>query len=154
MCIGNFNEVLHKHEHESVAEWSLAQIEGFRETVDVCELADLGYKGISWTLEKRDTGGQFCRVHLDRALATSPWSGRFYIRHLTASTSDHYPIFFRWRETVPQWQSTKDKIFRCELMWESHDDLKPCLKEEWQAGGVCQEPTTVTREADKRGGVP
>jgi hypothetical protein len=30
MCIGDFNEVLHQHEHEGVVERSLGQMEGFR----------------------------------------------------------------------------------------------------------------------------
>jgi exonuclease III len=36
MCIGDFNEVLHRSEHVGVQERSHAQIEGFREVVDVC----------------------------------------------------------------------------------------------------------------------
>jgi hypothetical protein len=31
MCIGDFNEVLHQHEHEGVVERSLAQIQGLRQ---------------------------------------------------------------------------------------------------------------------------
>ena len=95
VCIGDFNEVLHQHEHEGAAERSLAQIEGFWETVDVCELADLGYIGNNWTFEKCVVGGSFCRVRLDTALATAPWSSRFLmsiVRHLTGTTSDHCPI--------------------------------------------------------------
>ena len=48
-----------------------AQIAGFREAVDICELADLGYSGLDWTFEKRVRGGDFCRVRLDRALASA-----------------------------------------------------------------------------------
>jgi hypothetical protein len=72
MCIGNFNKVLHQHEHDGMADCSLARIEGFCDMVDVCELADLGYKGKSWTFKNRVVGGSFCRVRLDRALATAP----------------------------------------------------------------------------------
>lgn len=36
--IGDFNEVLHRSEHVGVEERSHAQIEAFREVVDVCEL--------------------------------------------------------------------------------------------------------------------
>jgi hypothetical protein len=45
MCIGDFNEVLFQHEHEGAAERSLAQIEGFWEAIDACELANLGFEG-------------------------------------------------------------------------------------------------------------
>lgn len=39
VCIGDFNEVLHRSEHVGVQERSYAQIEGFRDMVDVCGLA-------------------------------------------------------------------------------------------------------------------
>jgi hypothetical protein len=45
VCLGDFNEVLYQHEHEGVAERILAQMEGFREALDVCELADLIFLG-------------------------------------------------------------------------------------------------------------
>ena len=74
LCIGDFNEILRPEEQMGPNERDSAQIEGFREAVDVCELADLGYKGLDWTFEKRVAGGEFCRVRLDRALATASWS--------------------------------------------------------------------------------
>ena len=38
VCMGDFNEVLHRSEHDGVQERSHAQIAGFREMVDVCGL--------------------------------------------------------------------------------------------------------------------
>ena len=38
--------------------------------VDVCGLFDLRFTGRSWTFEKQVAGGSFCRVRLDRALAS------------------------------------------------------------------------------------
>ena len=60
VCIGDFNEVLHREEHSSVQERSMAQIEGFREAIDVCGLYDLGFVGRKWTFEKKVAGGSFC----------------------------------------------------------------------------------------------
>jgi hypothetical protein len=118
-----------------VAERSLGQIEGFREAMDVCELVDLGYAGNSWTYEKRVAGGPLCRVRLDRAVASAPWSTRFpmaIVSHLTGVNSDHCPILLRWRETARQRRSTESKIFRYELMWEKHADFKPFLTSAWE----------------------
>lgn len=101
MCIGDFNEVLHRSEHDGVQERSYSQIEGFREMVDVCGLYDLGYEGRMWTFEKKVSGGEFCRVQLDRALATVDWRVRFpsaRVVHLTAVSSDHGPILLKWSE--------------------------------------------------------
>ncbi|XP_071685015.1 uncharacterized protein [Lolium perenne] len=114
---------------------------GFRDTVDVCELADLGYEGRSWTYEKRVVGGSFCRVRLDRALATTPWSARFplaRVSHLTGGTSDHGPILLWWRETEKQQRVTQDKIFRYEVIWEGHEQFKPFLVDARQAEGKAE----------------
>ena len=138
LCMGDFNEVLHQHEHEGVADRNTSQIAGFREAVDVCELADLGYEGNSWTFERRVVGGSFCRVRLDRDLATVPWRSRFpmaTVRHLTGASSDHCPILLSWRESARQRRITEERIFRYEIMWESHDQFKPHLDEVWQEGG-------------------
>jgi hypothetical protein len=62
VCIGDFNEVLHRSKQVGVQERSYAQIAGFREMVDVCGLCDLGYEGRNWTYEKKVTGGSLCRV--------------------------------------------------------------------------------------------
>jgi hypothetical protein len=80
----------------------------------VCELGDLGYIGNSWTFEKRVVGGSFCRVRLDRALATTPWSGRFSeasVRHLAGVTSDHCPILLRWAESPRQRRVDVENFF-------------------------------------------
>jgi hypothetical protein len=95
VCIGDFNEVLDRSEHVGVKERSNAQMEGFREAIDVCGLADLGFEGRNWTYEKKVTGGSYCRVRLDRALATADWSERYplaVVRHLTVAASDHAMI--------------------------------------------------------------
>ena len=99
VCIGDFNEVLHRSEHQGPQERSYAQIAGFREMVDVCGLVDLGFQGRKWTFERKVAGGAYCRVRLDRALATVDWRTRFpgaVVKHLTAAGSDHEPILLVW----------------------------------------------------------
>jgi hypothetical protein len=54
-------------------------MEGFREMVEECLLTDLGYEGRRWTYEKCVAGGSFCRVRLDRALATPDSNSRYPI---------------------------------------------------------------------------
>ena len=53
LCLGDFNEVLRPEEHEGVGQRSNAQIQSFREVVDVCMLLDIGYNGRFWTLKRR-----------------------------------------------------------------------------------------------------
>jgi hypothetical protein len=115
----------------SVQERSHAQIEGFWE-MDVCGFQGLDFEGRSWTFAKRVAGGSFCRVRLDRALATIDWCLRFpetKVGHLTAAASDHGPILL-----LLQWTSTSRcrrgrKLFRYEIMWESHEDFPSMMME-------------------------
>jgi hypothetical protein len=136
VCIGDFNEVLFRSEYEGVQERRFAQMEGFREMTDVCGLYDLGFEGRKWTYEKRVIGGSYCRVHLDRALATPDWSTRYpmaTVTNMAAATSDHGPILLCWRQrpggsSIPK---TKNK-FHYEIMWESHEEFSPWLSEIWR----------------------
>jgi hypothetical protein len=134
LCIGDFNEVLHREEHLGVNERSNSQIQAFREIVDVCGLMDLGYVGTAWTFENKVTGGTYSRVRLDRALATPGWSERFpmaELRHLTAVASDHSAIFLR--HEPKEGQPIHARIFRYEAMWESHDKFAPLIEQVWNA---------------------
>jgi hypothetical protein len=133
LCIGDFNEVLLREEHMGVNERSNTQIQAFRETVDVCQLMDLGYNGTPWTFEKKVAGGSYCRVRLDRALATASWCERYplaALQHLTAAASDHSAILLPFEPTLePPLQA---KLFRYEAMWETHQDFKPVMDREWR----------------------
>jgi hypothetical protein len=110
--------------------------------VDVCGLFDLGYEGRSWTFEKRVAGGSFCRVRLDRTLATADWSSRFpdaSVRHLAAAASDHGPILFQWRQSQRvQKHTEKTNLFRYEMMWETHDEFSPMMLQAWQNEGKAE----------------
>ena len=59
LCIGDFNEILRPEEQFGPNERDSAQIEAFREAVDICGLADLGYRGLDWTWQKKVAGGIF-----------------------------------------------------------------------------------------------
>jgi hypothetical protein len=118
--------------------WS--QIAGFRDDVDVCGLCDLGFKGVSWTFEKKVAGGSFGRVRLDRALASASWCSRFpaaEVQHLLSyATSDHLPILLRY--DPPRQQRRGDRLFRYEVMWETHDDFSAKLANSWSSTGISQ----------------
>jgi hypothetical protein len=139
VCIGDFNEVLHRSEHVGVQERRHQQVAGFREMVDICSLYDLGYEGRSWTFEKKVAGGEYCRVRLDRALATSDWCSRFpsvTLQRLTAAASDHDPILLCWQcaQDRPS-RGRKKKHFKYELMWEEMQ----ISKQRWHKHGSMQE---------------
>jgi hypothetical protein len=139
LCIGDFNEVLRREEHMSVCDRDESQMRGFREAVDVCGLCDIGYIGLDWTFEKKVAGGHYCRIRLDRALASPSWCSRFpyaSLRHLTAATSDHSPILLLTeRDSTEIVRDRSNKSFRYEIMWETHAELVPLVEQVWKNEG-------------------
>ena len=127
LCIGDFNEVLRPDEHEGVGQRSNAQIQAFRDTIDVCMLLDLGYKGCFLTFEKKVTGGSFTRCRLDRALVNVDWLTRFPLASIldeVAASSDHMTLLLDLGRA--KGERTK-KEFRYDTMWETHEGLKDML---------------------------
>jgi hypothetical protein len=123
-----------------VSERSWSQILGFRDTVDICGLCDLGFKGVPWTFEKKVAGGDYYRVRLDRALASSSWCALFpeaEVHHLPSyATSDHLPILLEC--TPRQVQKRSGNLFRYEVMWESHEGFPEHLAGSWNASEKSQ----------------
>jgi hypothetical protein len=133
-CIGDFNEVLRREEQMGPNERDMTQINKFREVVDACQLCDIGYRGLDWTFERRVQGNAYCRVRLDRVLASSEWCNRFpfaTVTHLTAVKSDHSPILLLNEMEAGNQRIALAKPFRYEVMWERHDELKPTVAAGW-----------------------
>lgn len=94
----------------------------------MCALNDLGYKGKLWTYEKKVAGGSYTRVRLDQALYSASWLTQFpqaFLRHLTATTSDHSPIMLHLTDKEQTQRGSPQ--FKYELMWEQHEELKPAV---------------------------
>lgn len=139
VCIGDFNEILRPEEQMGPNPRDSSQIAGFRDAVDICGLSDLGYKGLDWTFEKRVAAGQFCRVHLDRALATTSWSNLFpfaSVEHLTAVKSDHNPILLLNELESTNLRFALKKPFRYECAWETDTRFQTVVEEAWRGGGA------------------
>ncbi|XP_073359854.1 uncharacterized protein [Aegilops tauschii subsp. strangulata] len=141
LCIGDFNEILRPEEQFGPNERDSSQIEAFREAVDICGLADLGYRGLDWTWEKKVAGGHFCRVRLDRALGSADWSILFpfaTVEHLTAAKSDHCPILLEM-ELVDASVRAKQKQFWYECMWERDPRFGDVVMEAWNSTGKAKQ---------------
>ena len=152
VCIGDFNEVLRPDEQEGVGERSNAQIQGFRDAVDICMLMDMGYQGHFWTYEKKVVGGTYTRVRLDRAMATAEWNEMFpqaYLKHLTASTSDHCPILLEFRGRD---RPHLKKEFKYEVMWETHETWPETIMSTWTEGGATGTVEELSRKLKRISG--
>ena len=90
-----FNEIAKSHEKLGGRARPENQMKEFREALDVCCLADLGYRGAKYTWYKKLTGGITVWEHLDRAVVNSEWISLFpgsVVTHLDAIFSDHKPL--------------------------------------------------------------
>jgi hypothetical protein len=117
--------------------------------VDVCGLRDLGCEGWRWTFEKKVAGGSFCRVRLDRALATADWCDRFpngTVENLVAASSDHGPILLRWNQQEDQRVRRKGGRFRYEMMWETHSEFTLMMQQVWQDAGAATTAVDLQRK--------
>lgn len=95
LCAGNFNEIAKSHEKMGRRARPENQMKEFRETLDECSFADLGYVGSMFTSNKHLTGGITVWERLDRAVANPEWLSLFpgsSVRHLESILSDHKPI--------------------------------------------------------------
>jgi hypothetical protein len=134
LVLGDFNEVLMQSEHEGVNPRGQGQMDGFRDALDICGLADLGYTGRRWTFEKKVSGGTFTRVRLDRAVADTEWNTIFPFAEVvneTAACSDHGPIVLKLMEENNDRHQPKN--FKYEVMWERHPELYAFVEGKWNS---------------------
>jgi exonuclease III len=67
----------------------------FREVLSHCDVNDLGFSGVPWTFNNKQTRGRNVKVRLDSAVASSSWINWFSsarVNHLMTPRSDHLPI--------------------------------------------------------------
>ncbi|XP_075633802.1 uncharacterized protein LOC142606321 [Castanea sativa] len=105
ICMGDFNEIMHGREKEGgniFPEW---QMKNFRDTVNRCNLRDIGYTGLDFTWCKRR---EWVRERLDRALVSTNWS-----------------------VTFPNRRTRRKKLFRFESMWLRDEGCKEIVSEAW-----------------------
>jgi hypothetical protein len=67
--LGDFNESMWSFEHLSATPRSEAQMLAFRDTLEMCELVDLGFLGYAYTYDNKRKGRANVQVRLDRAVA-------------------------------------------------------------------------------------
>ena len=92
LCAGDFNEVLCALEQFGGNDREEWMMEGFRDTVDYCQMTDLGYAGLPYTWDNRQQGNNNIKVRLDRGLGDDRFMEAFdniAIQHAQTTESDH-----------------------------------------------------------------
>jgi hypothetical protein len=74
MLIGNFNEAMSSFEHFSVRRRPKKHMAKFREILSHCEVQDIGFSGMPWTYDNKQSGDRNVKVRLDGVVASTSWS--------------------------------------------------------------------------------
>ncbi|KAK2641755.1 hypothetical protein Ddye_023518 [Dipteronia dyeriana] len=68
LCTDDFNEIICDSEKAGGTQWPRFQMEAFRETLDDCDLEDLGYSGPDFAWCNKRGGGEMVQERLDKGL--------------------------------------------------------------------------------------
>lgn len=118
MIIGDFNELLHANEKEGGNDRPEGQMKLFRDTINSCELRDMGYSrsDFTWCLKMSARG--WVRERLDTAFVLLNWTRMFptnKLYHVANSMSDHSILVLKnAKPTVGG--KRKTRLFRFESM--------------------------------------
>lgn len=52
-------------------------MQAFQDTLNLCELCDIGFKGVPYTYDNKREGWNNVKVRLDRAVADDKWRDLF-----------------------------------------------------------------------------
>jgi hypothetical protein len=116
------------------------QMLDFREVLSFCDLHDLGFSGLPWTYDNKQSRDQNVRVRLDRVVASPSWMNWFLDakpRHLVSVSSDHYPVFLDLDQVNEP--RKENKVMRYEIMWEREESLPREIKKAWEGGVHAQD---------------
>jgi hypothetical protein len=108
----------------------------FRNTIDMCNLNDLGSSGHKYTWHNRQQGDQYIQARLDRFLASTNWIAAFphyNNSHLLRYQSDHCPIMLEFSNNFLCRQNKGP--YHCrkfEQIWLSEKEHYQIVKENWQ----------------------
>ncbi|KAL5537605.1 hypothetical protein UlMin_045703 [Ulmus minor] len=94
LCGGDLNEILFSHEKQGGADRAHYLMSNFRETLNYCGLADLGFRGPKFTW-CRGKAKNLIQERLDRMLGNTEWMDLFpnsRVHHLNLRGCDHRPL--------------------------------------------------------------
>ncbi|XP_065638693.1 uncharacterized protein LOC136071394 [Quercus suber] len=105
----DFNAILHSHKKQSIHPPPYRQMDDFRETLEQCQLLDLGFSGYPFTWNNRRPRTAKTRQRLDRAMATENWKAKFLIR-TSRRASVRGQRRFKFEESWLLWEECKNVV--------------------------------------------
>lgn len=71
VCMGDYNELMHASEKEGGNTRPEGQMKLFQDTINRCNLRDMGYNGLAFTWRRRLGNRWWVQEQLDRALVST-----------------------------------------------------------------------------------
>jgi hypothetical protein len=146
--LGDFNEALWQSEHFSDTRRNERRMQDFRDTLQFCDLHDLGYSGLPWTYNNKQEGRKNVKVRLDRAVANQAWNNLFSaakVQHIISSRSDHLPIILQLGKL--EVNSLGNTRGRYESMWERDETLGSEINEAWSRCAPVQNLADIKKQS-------
>jgi exonuclease III len=134
LCCGDFNEILVDAEKQEGARPSWAQMEAFRNTLEFCQLNDMGFIGSRFTWSNKQSDICFMKERLDRVVANIGFASKFpqfSVEVLAARTSDHTPLFLSTHGGNAR-QRFRPRQFRYEAWWQKKQGFSQIVKQVWK----------------------
>ncbi|KAL5563133.1 hypothetical protein UlMin_032880 [Ulmus minor] len=138
LCGGDLNEILFSHEKQGGDDRAHYLMSNFRETLNYCGLADLGFRGPKFTW-CRGKATNLIQERLDRMLGNTEWMDLFpnsRVHHLNLRGSDHRPLLIellRADEFSFLGKSWKRGRFHFEEAWVDEAGCSNIIKEHWNS---------------------
>ncbi|MCH84377.1 hypothetical protein A2U01_0005209, partial [Trifolium medium] len=136
LLFGDFNLVLNSAEKEGGKDLHSSTTSLFHNTLNQCDLMDLGYHGDKFTWTNNQENESHIKERLDRFCASPSWVTKFprcTNYHLLNYSSDHKPILLVFGSNHDFREDTTSKRFikRFENIWLKDPKCLQIIKEEW-----------------------
>ncbi|XP_021718590.1 uncharacterized protein LOC110686283 [Chenopodium quinoa] len=108
-------------------------MQDFRETIDACNLRDMGFKGCAFTWQRGKTMDTVIRERLDRFLGDDAWCQlfpQFEVKHLVRIASDHAPIMMNTDVVFDR--GKRSRPYRFEAWWLSSAECEEVVDTAWK----------------------
>ncbi|KAA3475803.1 reverse transcriptase [Gossypium australe] len=128
----DFNEILYGFEKKGGVQREQRRMDAFRDTLEECQLMDIGYSGTWFTWERGNLLETNIRERWDRRVANEKWITLFpmgNIQHLPYSMSDHCPLLISTDHTT---EYSGNQKFHFEAWWTLEESTKQVIKEAWE----------------------
>ncbi|KAL5553661.1 hypothetical protein UlMin_041062 [Ulmus minor] len=138
LCGSDLNEILFDHEKKGGGARDSYLLRNFRDAMEYCNLADLGFRGPKFTWCRGNSNANFIQERLDRMLGNSGWSDMFpnsIVHHLRLWGSDHRPLLIevlKDGEVSSVGKSLRRGRFHFEEAWADEPECRDTILKHWR----------------------